>query len=80
MHFTSVRKNSWNEDKTILLSYSFILLGFLFESSIKRLFRFIIIGSSSTVNTGYGYVKDYLFSTAVRVTNQYVRSTVIVRV
>jgi hypothetical protein len=31
LHFTGVRKNSWNEDKTIFPSCSFILLDFLFE-------------------------------------------------
>jgi len=33
VHFACVgKKNSWDEDETGLLSYRFILLGFLFES------------------------------------------------
>ena len=52
---------------------------FVFSSCDERLVRFIVISSGSAVDTGYGYVYDYLFTAAVRITNENVGSAVIIR-
>ena len=66
--FASIRKNARNEDQTVKFSCCSVLLFFLFSSCDDMLVRFIVIGSGSAIDTGYGYVDDYLFTAALRVT------------
>ena len=56
-----------------------VLSFFLFSSCDERLVRFIVISSGNAVDTGYGYVYDYLFTAAVRITNENIGSAVIIR-
>ena len=79
VHLAGIRIRSRKEVKTVKLSCSSVLLFFLFFSYVKRLLRFIVIGSGSAVDTDYGYVNEYLFTAAVRVTNENIGSTVIIR-
>ena len=74
-----MRESSCNEGKTVSLSCSSVLLFFLIGSGVKRLIRFIVIGLSSAIDTGYSYVYDYLFTAPVRITNENIGSMIIVR-
>ena len=78
VHLAGVRKNSCNEGEVISVSCFAALLLLLFLPYVERLIRFVVVGSSSAIDTGYSYVYDYLFTATVRVTNKSVGSTVIV--
>ena len=79
VHLASIRESSCNEGKTISRSCSSVLSFFLFSSCDEKLMRFIVIGLSSAIDTGYSYVYDYLFTAPVRITNENIGSMIIVR-